>query len=322
MGGSKDGKVFALSGKDGHVMWAHDARTPAQTRPVIGDADGDGLPDVLLGTGTTGFLCLRGKDGASRYFARTGHRTFVANDLRDYNGDGIADPVTVSWDGTLTLWSGRSLLTLKPDPLWTLALKARPVGSPACVGAHVVVVTEPGRLFIVSVRERIFSILDVAPSPRAWAMDEGGKHVVVADKVEVAMWPLAGGAPLWRRKIGATPVAVALGPCVAVSTEEGHLVALDPADGSERWRFRADQEISGRAAWADLDGDGRPETVVTSQDRRIYVLDERGAVRWYAPASDALSGTPVIADLGGDGMPEIIAGSADGKVVAVTMISR
>src|SRR5688572_22947524 len=101
VGGSKDGRVFAISGRDGHVIWAQDSRSASQTRPVIGDADGDGRPDVLLGTGTTGFLCLRGKDGASRYFVRTGQRTFVADFLRDFNGDGVADPVTVTWDGVL-----------------------------------------------------------------------------------------------------------------------------------------------------------------------------------------------------------------------------
>src|SRR5262245_64941729 len=39
VGGAKDGRVFALSGQDGHVLWAHDSRSPAQTRPVIADAE-------------------------------------------------------------------------------------------------------------------------------------------------------------------------------------------------------------------------------------------------------------------------------------------
>lgn len=323
VGGSKDGKVFALSGKNGHVIWAHDSRSPAQTRPVIGDADGDGKPDVLLGIGTSGFLCLRGKDGAARYFARTGQRTFVADGLLDFNGDGIADPVTVSWDGLLNFWSGQSLLALKPVSLWELGLReSRPVGPPVRVGSNVVIATESGRFWSVSFEERNYVTFDVKPAPRAWAMASDGKNVVVADRAEVALWPVGGDVPTWRRKIGATPIALAFGPWVAVSTEEGHLVALDPADGSERWRFRADQGIAGRAAWADLDGDGTQETIATSQDRRIYVLDSRGGMRWYAPAGEALSGTPVLADLGGDGLPEIIAGTADGRVVAVSMTSK
>ena len=320
VGGSKDGKVFALSGKDGHVMWSHDSRSPAQSRPVIGDADGDGKPDVLLGIGTTGFLCLRGKDGASRYFARTGHRTFVQDSPADFTGDGMADPVTASWDGMLTSWSGRSLLSLKPDALFTLPLGARPLGAPLKVEGDSIVATEGGRIWIVNVVSKQSRHFDVAMSPRAWATD--GRWVVVADKTEVAVWPLAGGSAACRRQIGATPVAVAIGPVVAVSTAEGHVVALDPADGSERWRFRADQEIAGRAVWADLDGDGVPETIAASQDRRLYVIDARGGLRWYAPAGDALSGTPILADLGGDGLLDIVAGTADGKVIAVTMSSR
>jgi outer membrane protein assembly factor BamB len=320
VGGSKDGKVFALSGKDGHVIWSHDSKTPAQTRPVIGDGDGDGKPDVFLGTGTTGFLCLRGKDGAARYYVRTGQRTFVRESPGDFTGDGIADPVTVSWDGTMTWWSGGSLLALKPVAVSTLPLGARPVGSPLGIEGETLVATEAGRIWIVAAGGKSNRHFDVSMSPRAWSAD--GKFVVVADKSEVALWPIAGGTAVWRRKIDATPVAVAIGPVIAVSTEEGHLVGLDLLDGSEKWRFRADQGIAGRAAWADLDGDGTLETIATSQDRRIYVLDARGALRWYSPAGDALSGTPMLADLSGDGLPEIIAGTADGKVVAVTMSSR
>ncbi|HKS16939.1 MAG TPA: protein kinase, partial [Planctomycetota bacterium] len=308
VGGSKDGKVFALSGKDGHVMWAHDSKTPAQTRPVIGDGDGDGKPDVLLGIGTTGFLCLRGKDGAARYYVRTGRRTFVDEAPVDFTGDGIVDPVTVSWDGELTWWSGRSLLALKPDASHSMALGARPVGAPQHIDFDTIVATEAGRIWVVTELGKHRRHFDVSMAPRTWSA--GGKFVVVADKSEVALWPLAGGAAVWRRKIDATPIAVAIGPVIAVSTEEGHLIALDAGDGSERWRFRADQGIAGRAAWADLDGDGSIETIVTSQDRRIYVLDAKGGLRWFSPASDALSGTPVVADLNGDGLPEIIAGTA------------
>ena len=321
IGGSKDGRVFALSGADGHVLWAHDARSPAQSRPIIADADGDGRPDVLLGTGTTGFLCLRGRDGAARYFVKTGSRAFVAEGPRDVNGDGVIDPIIASWDGTLACWSGRSLLALRPDTLWTLPLGSRPLGAPARFGEAVVIPTEAGRVWIVK-DPKSARYIDVKPAPRSWALDEAGERVVIADRDEVAMYPLAGGSAAWRRKLGATPLAVATGPLVIVSTEEGAVVALDPADGSERWRFKADQAISGRAAWADLDGDGRLEVVVGSQDRKVYALDERGGVRWYALAGEALSGTPITADLTGDGLPEIVAGSADGRVVALSMVSR
>ena len=325
VGGSKDGRVFAISGRDGHVIWAQDSRSPSQTRPVIGDADGDGRPDVLLGTGTSGFLCLRGKDGASRYFVRTGQRTFVADTLRDFNGDGVADPVTVTWDGTLAVWSGRSLLSLKPATLWELGLReSRPVGAPSFDGTEIVAATESGRIWFVKGNDKSyeFDTVDAPFSPRSWALDRSAGRLAVADKSEVALCRVSDGAVVWRRKVGATPVALSLGPVVAVSTEEGHVVALDPVDGSEKWRFRADQETPGRAAWSDLDGDGRLETIVTSLDRRIYVLDDRGGLRWFAPAGEALSGSPLVLDLTGDGFPEIVAGAADGRIIAVSMVSR
>jgi outer membrane protein assembly factor BamB len=318
VGGSKDGRIFAISGKDGRSMWSLETRHPAQTRPVIADVDGDGRPEVLVGVGTSGFLCLRGKDGASRYFARTGHRAYVAIVPRD----GIPDVCSAGWDGTLTCYRGKSLLALRPETAWTVPLGARPLGGPMSMGRNLVVVTQAPRVLVVDPEGALLRAWDLKGPARVWTLDERAEEVIVGGKDDVAAWSLKTGKPRWSRPIGAAPTAIGLGPLLLISTEEGFLVALDPADGSERWRHRTDQGIPGRAQWADLDGDGRLEVLVGSQDRRVSALDAGGAPRWHYLAGGGVSGSPVAVDLSGDGIPEIIFGADDGAVTAVSMFSR
>jgi len=318
VGGSKDGRIFAISGKDGHSMWSHETRHPAQTRPVIADVDGDGGLDVLVGVGTSGFLCLRGKDGASRYFARTGNRAYVAIVPRE----GIPDVCAAGWDGTLTCYRGRSLLALRPETAWSVPLGARPLGGPMAMGRNLVVVTQAPRALVVGPDGAVLRAWDLKGPARVWTLDEREEEIIVGAKDEIAAWSLKTGKPRWTRPIGATPTAIGLGPLLLVSTEEGFLVALDPADGSERWRHRTDQGIPGRAAWADLDGDGRLEILVGAQDRRVSALDAGGTLRWYYLAGGGVSGSPLAVDLSGDGIPEIIFGADDGGVTAVSMFSR
>jgi len=63
---------------------------------------------------------------------------------------------------------------------------------------------------------------------------------------------------------------------------------------------------------ADLDGDGRPEILVTGQDERIYCVDRDLKLKWRTAAVDC-DGITGIADFSGDGRPEII-GSSEERV--------
>jgi poly-gamma-glutamate synthesis protein (capsule biosynthesis protein) len=68
----------------------------------------------------------------------------------------------------------------------------------------------------------------------------------------------------------------------------------------------------------DLDGDGRPEVVAGSYDRRLYLVDATGQERWAYDTGGSVFSLDV-ADIDGDGLDEILAGSEDGGLRLLTV---
>ncbi len=73
--------------------------------------------------------------------------------------------------------------------------------------------------------------------------------------------------------------------------------------------------MDAKAALGDLDGDGRLEIVVQTEETGFYALRADGTTLWRQCWSGGNS-APVIADLDGDGKPEVVVGS-DGGFLAV-----
>jgi hypothetical protein len=111
--GALDGKVYALDGRNGAILWSTLARdifnnqyipNPQVYSPVLGDVDGDGLDDVLIGLGWD-VVVMKGTNGAlltgtsagdarpSYYGAYTIDNTPAVGDL---DNNGKLDLVSVS----------------------------------------------------------------------------------------------------------------------------------------------------------------------------------------------------------------------------------
>ncbi|MBN1485896.1 MAG: CapA family protein [Chloroflexia bacterium] len=89
-----------------------------------------------------------------------------------------------------------------------------------------------------------------------------------------------------------------------------------PALGLSRlWAWTADDIINDFLP-RDLDGDGLPEIVVASYDRRVYVVDAWGQT-WWSWDTGASVFSLELADLDGDGRDEILAGTEAGELLAL-----
>lgn len=69
-----------------------------------------------------------------------------------------------------------------------------------------------------------------------------------------------------------------MNPEVGNDLKEPHFYALD-GRGAPRWKFETKDKIRSSPVAADLDGDGRPEVLVGSNDNHLYVLSGDSALR-------------------------------------------
>ncbi len=111
---------------------------------------------------------------------------------------------------------------------------------------------------------------------------------------------------------------------IVVPLSNGKLYALN-ADGSLKggWPVSiggvedkfASQEANSSPRIADVDGDGSPDIVVGSTDKKLYVLSANGGLKWSFPTGDMILGAPAVADIdtGRAGL-EIAFGSGDSYV--------
>jgi outer membrane protein assembly factor BamB len=82
------------------------------------------------------------------------------------------------------------------------------------------------------------------------------------------------------------------------------------------WKFTAQGGVNCLVS-ADVDNDGKPETILGSADKNIRLLDASGTERWAFATEGAVNAVCAY-DLDGDGRMEIVAGSEDANVHALT----
>ena len=88
------------------------------------------------------------------------------------------------------------------------------------------------------------------------------------------------------------------------------------SSGQVEWRYQTTDSIESSPAIADLDGDGKMEIIVGSDDGKLYIFNSTGHLEWSYQTGGAVHSSPAIADINNDGNLEIIVGSEDGEIYA------
>ena len=79
------------------------------------------------------------------------------------------------------------------------------------------------------------------------------------------------------------------------------------------WEFETADWTVATPSVVDLDDDGYLETIIGSNDDKVYCLDYEGNEIWNFTTSDNIGqSTAIVADLEGDGEVEILIGNYDG----------
>lgn len=158
-------------------------------------------------------------------------------------------------------------------------------------------------------------------------LDLDGQIDIVAPAVDgPAVLRLDGrGAVVWRFPLSKPATA---GPALGDVDGDGTLdvvVAVENvvlclnSRGVLKWRAQIpgkqddgqNVEIKAAPTIADLDGDGRAETLVGATDGKMHCFDSQGREKWNLTTKSWIVGGTAVADLDNDGQKEVIFGSYD-----------
>jgi outer membrane protein assembly factor BamB len=274
----------------------------------VAGPDADGAPEIAFGTarGQVYLLDTGGKPLAE--YPVGGAVTLVR--YSDLNGDGRGEVLVGSGDVLSVFGStaGAAMTRLR----WTYAAR----GAVTALAAGDVDGDGQGEV-AAGGRDKKVALLDkegamvwqfaAADVVDGLSADGPGEILVHAAS---DLYLLAGdGSLLWQRffdsPVGAVAWTHRFVAGLAVGSEDGQVLLLDPQDGAERWSYAFD-----RAAQAVSVSEGLPGIVVGLGDGRVARLDDQGRLLWEQDIGRFVSWLAV-ADVDHDGHDDVIARSGD-----------
>jgi hypothetical protein len=302
--------TIAVFKSDGSLLpgWPRKGAAPFWSVPAVGDIDGDGEQEIVIGSNTNRLYAWNA-DGS---------------EVRDGDSNPATDGVYFVPNGSVI--SSPAVADLNQDGVKEIVFGT----SGAAVYALRNGVTLPGWPFVASgLMSSSPAIGDIVPG--------GELEVAIAcgnDSVYV-LTASGGRSPGWPRPLELTPTngrvnspAVAqlrrhLGDpsfCVVIAGTDGALTAFGPTGntlpGWDSVQLGAVTEAS--PVVADLDGDGSLEVLIGAEDRRLHAFHADGTVVSGFPIETGaeVRGSPAVWDLDGDGSSDIVVAGWDRQMHA------
>ena len=287
---------------DGRVLWTARAKGKIRPAPALADLDADGNIDVVAGDEQGELFALDGKSGQRMWTVQTGVNSYNARGfigaaaIADLDSDGKDDVIAGARDGILAGYRGRD-----GAPLWQVGdssgMHAAPVvadfdqdGSPEVLAAW-----SYGDL----------SIIDGRTGRKRWsqrvAQDSSAIEGIFGTPV-----PLP-GAP-----------GVIIVPTAWWGREDG-IVGV----GMLSRAFKSfEGRTSSSAVITDLDGDGKREAIVGTEQGSVIALHADGGHAVLTAVGGAIEATPMLTDTDGNGTYELLVASNDGQLACFETGSR
>ena len=327
--------ITALAGNMDSVraLWSYTTAYDVSSSPVLGDIDGDGKLEAILGSGDSIIYALNGEDGSLLWSYKTGGWVESSPALGDIDGDGKLEVVVGSDDYKIYALNGED-----GSLLWSYTTGSPVFSSPALGDIdgdgklEVVVGSNDNKIYALNGEDGslLWSYTTgnyVYSSPALGDIDGDGKLEIVFGSNDSTVYALNGedGSLLWSYTTGYytySSSSPALGDIdgdgkleVVFSSWDNKIYALNGEDGLLLWSYSTGSDVKSSPALGDIDGDGKLEIVFGSNDHKIYALNgEDGSFLWsYSTGSDVKS-SPALGDIDGDGKLEVVVGSHDNKI--------
>ena len=286
-----------------------------ESAPGLGDVDGDGQLDVVVGSHDGRVNVLRaGNGGVTPHWPQpTSHAISSSPAVADTTGDGR--PEIHVGSGT-DAFNGGALYSFAPNGAvrWRYAAADRVFPSPSVHATPAIGdVDGDGRLDATVGTLGLESV-----------------HAIDPNGVRLAGFPF-----YWDDTVFSSPALVDVngdgvsdiviggdsssGPPV---DHRGGMVRAIDGRGRPLWEHRVDDIVRGGPSVGDIDGDGRPDIVFGGGDFyggadsvRVYALELDGRVKpgWPQTTDGVTNASPTLADLDGDGRLDVVIGTFDSR---------
>jgi outer membrane protein assembly factor BamB len=316
------------------LLWSYTTGGIVESSPVIGDIDGDGKLEVVVGAQNGTVYAIDGEGNDSLWASTIGSSIKSSPCLGDIDADGTLEVVVGSSDYTVYALNGEDGGVLWSYPTGGI-VNASPVLNDIDGDGTLEVVVGSSDHTVYALNGEDGGVLwsyttggIVESSPAIGDINGDGKLEVVIGAQNGTVYALAGkyGDSLWTYTTGGE---VNSSPClgdidadgrleVVVGSSDHTVYALNGEDGGVLWSYTTGGGIVSSPALGNIDADEMLEVFVGSQNSKVYALDgENGDSLWTYTTGDEVESSPCLGDIDADGTLEVVVGSSDHKVYAL-----
>lgn len=255
-----------------------------RSHPVLGDLDGDGALEIVIGLSDGIVLGLESNGRDLLWSTSIDDGIRIQPALGDLNGDGLLDVVVSSDQEVVYAINGANR-----NELWNFS--ASPNAYEICAPAVGDVNGD--------------ALLDVV-----FGDSDGNIYAING----------VNGNQLWSRNlIGDVRVRAVFGDLnedgindVIVGLNTKDIYALDGTDGSQLWNYETTEYITSPPLVGDLNNDSILEVLIgdngPNDEGNIYAFDRLGTKLWNFSTNGGIDSSPILGDLNGNGYNEVVVG--------------
>lgn len=311
--------LLAVTGGAQEVLWTYTPPTGCvDTSPALGDVNGDGQAEIVLGT-TAGLILALDVHGKEVWRQEMRGPICFPPTIADVIGDAGLEVLAMNRQGQVICLQGATGNVLWKNTFpgslqWgTTALAAGDVDGDGAL--EIVTGFEDGKVICFrGTGEQIWATetpcQDVLCPAIADVNGDGQAEVLIAGEGVPLVCLSPEGKELWRvpQGMGGSPFVYDIdqqgGPEILAGVNEA-LVAMDGA-GKMLWRCPLKREMDSALAIGDANGDGEVEIYAVDLSGYFVCVSPKGQVRWSASVEERARRSPSIGDIDGDGVNEIL----------------